>query len=59
MEAENQNGTDLQKASIPSYGAFSEFLNQIYWDGYAEQLAKDNPAGFQMEYNGFINAYNL
>ena len=59
MEAENQNGADVQNASIPNYEEFTEFLNQIYWEGYAEQLAKENPAGFQMEYNGFFNAYNL
>ena len=41
------------------YETFIEFLNQIYWEGYAEQLAKENPAGFQLEYNDFFNAYHL
>ena len=41
------------------YELFIELLNQIFWEGYAEQLAKDNPAEFQFEYNEFLNTYNL
>jgi hypothetical protein len=41
------------------YEAFIEFLTQIYWEGYAEQLANENPEAFQREYNEFFNAYNL
>jgi hypothetical protein len=37
---------------------FIELTNQIFWPGYAEQLAIDNPAGFQMELAEFINCYN-
>ena len=37
---------------------FIELTNQIFWEGYAEQLAKDNPAGFQMELAEFMNCYN-
>jgi hypothetical protein len=37
---------------------FVELTNQIFWDGYAEQLAKDNPAVFQMELADFMNCYN-
>ena len=37
---------------------FIELTNQIFWDGYAQQLAQDNPAGFQMEYTEFLNSYN-
>jgi uncharacterized short protein YbdD (DUF466 family) len=39
------------------YEAFIEFLNQIYWEGYAEQLAKENPEAFQMEYTEFFTNY--
>jgi len=28
---------------------FIELTNQIFWPGYAETLAKENPAVFQME----------
>ena len=59
MELKNQRGADLQETAAPKYEEFIEFLNQIYWEGYAEQLAKENPAVFQMEYNDFFNAYNL
>jgi hypothetical protein len=38
---------------------FIELTNQIFWEGYAEQLAKDNPAAFQMELTEFMKAYNL
>ena len=41
------------------YEAFIEFLNQIYWEGYAEQLAKETPEAFKEAYNEFFNAYNL
>jgi hypothetical protein len=41
------------------YELFIELTNQIFWDGYAEQMAKDNPAEFQFEFNEFANAYSL
>jgi hypothetical protein len=37
---------------------FVELTNQIFWEGYAEQLAKDNPAAFQKELAEFMNTYN-
>jgi len=40
------------------YELFIELTDQIFWVGYAEQMAKENPAGFQLEFNEFANAYN-
>lgn len=40
------------------YELFIEVTNQLFWEGYAEQLAKDNPARFQMELAEFVNLYN-
>lgn len=40
------------------YELFIELLDQLFWEGYAEQLAQDNPAVFQMELAEFINNYN-
>jgi hypothetical protein len=37
---------------------FIELTNQIFWEGYAEQLAKDNPAAFQTELAEFMNLFN-
>jgi hypothetical protein len=37
---------------------FTELTNHIFWDGYAQQLAIENPAGFQAELAEFINSYN-
>jgi hypothetical protein len=37
---------------------FIELTNQIFWDGYAEQLAKNDPAAFQTALAEFINYYN-
>ncbi|MHB8206409.1 hypothetical protein [Mucilaginibacter sp.] len=37
---------------------FIELTNQIFWEGYAEQLAAANPAVFQMELADFMNCYN-
>lgn len=41
------------------YDLFISLTDQIYWQGYAEQLAKDNPAAFNRELADFINCYNL
>lgn len=41
------------------YEIFIELMNQIFWEGYAEQLAQDNPAVFQFEFDEFLNAYTL
>ena len=37
---------------------FIELTNQLFWEGYAYQLAQENPAGFQMELADFMNSYN-
>jgi len=37
---------------------FVELTNQIFWEGYAEQLATDNPAAFKRELADFMNSYN-
>jgi hypothetical protein len=37
---------------------FIELTNQIFWEGYAQQLATENPEVFQMELNEFMNDYN-
>ena len=40
------------------YELFIEFMNQVFWEGYAEQLAQDDPQAFQMELAEFIYLYN-
>ena len=40
------------------YEQFIELTNQIFWEGYAEQLAKENPQAFNIEYNDFLNTYS-
>lgn len=39
------------------YEQFIEFTDQIFWEGYAEQLANDDPARFMEELNDFIHIY--
>ncbi len=41
------------------YEQFIELTNQIFWEGYAENLAKENPARFHFEFNDFMNAYQF
>ena len=41
------------------YEQFIELTNQIFWEGYAEQLAQDNPARFQLELSNFMNTYQF
>jgi len=36
---------------------FIELTDQIFWDGYAQQLAIDNPVIFRSEFNDFLNTY--
>jgi hypothetical protein len=50
--------TVLLKTAIKMYELFIELTNQIFWDGYAEQLAKENPAGFKLEFAEFASSYN-
>lgn len=38
---------------------FIELTDQIFWEGYAEQLAGENPAIFQQELNEFTKSYNI
>lgn len=39
------------------YEQFIELTNQIYWEGYAEILAKEDPEKFRMELNDFLTNY--
>jgi hypothetical protein len=36
---------------------FIELTDQIFWEGYAEQLAQDNPEQFLVELNDFLHTY--
>ena len=49
----------LQNIGIKMYDLFIELTNQLFWEGYAEQLAKENPAGFQREFSEFLNAFSI
>ena len=37
---------------------FIELTNQIFWEGYAQQLAQEQPALYQYELAEFIQNYN-
>ncbi|MFD2164528.1 hypothetical protein ACFSJU_19135 [Paradesertivirga mongoliensis] len=37
---------------------FMEVTDQLFWQGYTEQLSKDDPNRFSMELNDFLNNYN-
>jgi hypothetical protein len=39
------------------YELFIELTDQLFWEGYAEQLAADHPEQFQLEFNEFVNAH--
>jgi hypothetical protein len=43
---------------MASIETFIELTNQIFWEGYAEQLAKENPEAFNRELREFENLYN-
>lgn len=37
--------------------AFSDLMDSLYWEGYAEQLAEDNPQAYTFELENFLKAY--
>lgn len=41
------------------YDAFIDFLNSIYWEGYAEELHESAPSVFEFEYSQFLKAYEF
>jgi hypothetical protein len=38
---------------------FVELTNEIFWDGYAEQLSAENPAKFKAELTDFSQTYTF
>ena len=40
------------------YDLFIELTDQLFYEGYAEQLAHDDPKAFEFEYNEFLNNYS-
>jgi hypothetical protein len=40
------------------YELFIMLTDQLFWDGYTEQLAKEQPEIFNYQYNEFLNTYN-
>jgi len=36
---------------------FIEFIDMIYYEGYARHLADDDPEKFNFEFNEFLNNY--
>jgi len=39
------------------YADFVAFLDSIFYEGYAEQLAKENPEYFTIEFNNYLDQY--
>ena len=44
---------------MESIEVFTEYLDSIYYQGYAEQLASENPQAFTFELNQFFDNYNF
>jgi hypothetical protein len=38
---------------------FVRYMDDIYYEGYAYQLAQDNPTAYQYELNQFLNNHNF
>ena len=36
---------------------FISITDGLFWEGYTQQLSKDNPERFTYEYQEFLNAY--
>ncbi len=39
------------------YILFNEYLDSIFENGYAEQLAKENPSSYNFQFEQFKNLY--
>jgi len=39
-------------------GPFRDLLDEIYWSGYAETLAEENPEAYSLEYFYFMELYD-
>ena len=39
--------------------AFIEFLDKIYWEGYAEEFEEDNPKAFYSQFMEFKTNHSL
>jgi len=39
------------------YELFIQLTDQIFWEGYAENLATENPKAFNFELDLFLNTY--
>lgn len=40
------------------YSDFIHFLDSIFYEGYAEQFAKENPEAFTMEWQCYLDQYS-
>jgi hypothetical protein len=40
------------------YELFIELTDQLFYEGYAEQLAKSDPQAFLFQFNEFLNNYS-
>jgi len=41
------------------YEIFIEYLNSLYWEGYAEELQQNAPTLFYYEYEQFSTIYKF
>lgn len=39
------------------YTLFTEYLDSIYFEGYADQLAKENPESYKQQFEQFKTMY--
>ncbi|WP_374949621.1 hypothetical protein [Mucilaginibacter sp.] len=37
---------------------FTELMDNLFWDGYTEQLSIENPDKYEFELNAFFHTYN-
>ncbi len=65
MITENQNQGECDHAKGGILGRaqvacedFTEFIDAIYYEGYAEKLAITNPAEFNFQLNEYLKNYN-
>lgn len=59
MKVQKRKQSELKNLNLEQQASsdFTSFLDSIYYDGYAEELASTNPGAFTEELNQFFDDY--
>ena len=56
---EELNNTETHLTDNGTMNCFTDYLDEIYFDGYAETYIKEQPDAFHQEYKTYISNYSF